>query len=98
MQVALSTFALSSAIAANYTLAPPDPGAVTIVPASETILFADVNNGTNLYQGTVALSCGSLPANVTCIFSPSTFTFTGGDITSNPTMTYVATEEAATRH
>jgi hypothetical protein len=31
----------------------------------------------NEYQGTITLTCGALPANVTCTVSPSTFTFTG---------------------
>jgi hypothetical protein len=34
------------------------------------------------YQGTVTLSCGTLPANVTCTISPSTYTFTGPNNTS----------------
>jgi hypothetical protein len=37
---------------------------VTITPSNE-------------YQGTITLSCGVLPANVTCTVSPATYTFTG---------------------
>jgi len=31
----------------------------------------------NLYQGTVTLTCGQVPANVNCLVSPSTFVFPG---------------------
>jgi hypothetical protein len=41
----------------------------------------------NAYQGTVTLSCGKLPANLTCIVSPATYTFPGSqnaDGSENP--------------
>ena len=71
------------------------PGTLTVLPAgSYNIAFSPPSltipsgqnrqttvtlTSSNLYQGTVTLSCGQLPANVSCIFSPSTYTFTGSN-------------------
>jgi hypothetical protein len=41
--------------------------------AQTTIVVTPIN----LYQGSIALSCGQLPANVTCTFSPATLTLDG---------------------
>jgi len=61
--------------AGSYTIT-SSPASLTI-PAGESRQASITVTPVNLYQGTVTLSCGQLPANVTCIFSPSTFTFTG---------------------
>jgi hypothetical protein len=76
-------------------LAVTSPGSyvITTTPASLTIPRGQVGQAyvtitpSNYYQGTVTLSCGSLPANVSCVISPSTFTFPGSqnaDGSENP--------------
>ena len=61
--------------AGNYTLT-ASPPTLTIQSghSAQTTITLTPNND---YQGTITLSCGSLPANVTCIFSPATYTFNG---------------------
>jgi hypothetical protein len=69
----------------NGTLTIGQPGtyAITANPSSLTIqrglraqstITITPSNG---YEGTITLTCGTLPANVTCTVSPSTYTFTG---------------------
>lgn len=41
----------------------------------------------NFYQGLVQLSCGKLPANVTCTFSPASLTATGNNASVSSTLT-----------
>jgi hypothetical protein len=53
-----------------------NPSSLTIqrgLSAQSTITITPSNE----YQGTITLTCGTLPANVTCTVSPSTYTFTG---------------------
>jgi hypothetical protein len=69
----------------NGTLTVTQPGtyAITTSPSSLTIQRGLSAQSTititpsNEYQGTITLACGTLPANVTCTVSPSTYTFTG---------------------
>jgi hypothetical protein len=69
----------------NGTLTVTQPGtyAITANPSSLTIQRGLRAQSTititpsNDYQGTITLTCGALPANVTCTVSPSTYTFTG---------------------
>jgi uncharacterized protein YceK len=49
------------------------------VPAGQARQTTLTLTSINLFQGMVTMSCGNLPANVSCIFSPATFTFTGAD-------------------
>jgi hypothetical protein len=61
--------------AGTYTIT-ANPSSLTIArgqSAQSTIIITP----SNAYQGTIALTCGTLPANVTCTISPSTYTFTG---------------------
>ena len=63
------------------------PGTFTITATSSTVtLQAGQNIQTtmtltpvNFYQGTVTLSCGQVPANVSCIFTPASYVFPGAD-------------------
>ena len=41
----------------------------------------------NYYQGLVSLSCGKLPANVSCTFSPASLTATGNNASVSTTLT-----------
>ena len=52
------------------------PGALTIQRglSGQSTLTLTPNN---FYQGTVTLNCGQLPSNVTCVISPSTYSFPG---------------------
>jgi hypothetical protein len=73
--------------AGSYTIT-ASPQSLTI-PAGQNRQTTLTITTTNLYQGTVTLSCGQLPANVSCIFSPATYTFTGTNNVSggaNPAM------------
>ena len=47
------------------------------------------------YTGTVTLACGTLPAHVTCSFSPASFTFTASTATQTSTLT-IATKDMTT--
>ncbi|MBT9330641.1 Ig-like domain repeat protein [Paracidobacterium acidisoli] len=73
-----------SATPANLTLTSGQSGAaiITLVP-------------TYGYTGTVALSCGTLPANVTCSFSPASLTADGKNDAVQSTLT-ITTSGAAT--
>jgi hypothetical protein len=71
------TVLLSGSYSITFT-----PSNLTI-PAGQSRQTTVIVTPQNLYQGTVTLSCGQLPANVTCIFSPSTYTFTGANTVTN---------------
>ena len=87
--VSVDTSAMTST---NYTLVPKN-GTLTVGPAGTYVITANPSSLTiqrglrgqstititpsNDYQGTITLTCGALPANVTCTVSPSTYTFTG---------------------
>jgi hypothetical protein len=76
----------------NYYFVPIN-GTLTVGPAGSYVITASPSSLTiqrglsaqsvititpsNEYQGTITLACGTLPANVTCTVSPSTYTFTG---------------------
>jgi hypothetical protein len=49
------------------------PNPLTI-QAGQTGQASVIVTGTNNYQGTITFSCGNLPANVTCTFSPASLT------------------------
>lgn len=69
----------------NGTLTVTPAGSITLAasPSSLTIQSGLSGQSTltitpnNFYQGMVTLSCGSVPANVTCTISPSTYNFPG---------------------
>jgi hypothetical protein len=78
--------------AANYyfvfvdgtlTVTPPGSFFISASPTTLTIQTGLSGQATltlipsNFYQGTVTLSCGQLPANVSCEISPSTYLFPG---------------------
>jgi hypothetical protein len=79
-------------VSANYyfvpingtlTVMPPGSYTITTNPTSLTIQRGQSGQATititplNVYQGTVTLTCGELPANVTCTISPASYTFPG---------------------
>jgi hypothetical protein len=69
----------------NGTLTVTPPGVYTIsanpsslnIPRGQSAQTTLTITPANSYQGTVTLSCGQLPANVTCVVSPATYTFPG---------------------
>jgi hypothetical protein len=67
----------------TITVSPPGTYAISANPGALTITRGQSAQATltitpaNFYQGTVTLSCGQLPANVSCVMSPSTYTFPG---------------------
>jgi hypothetical protein len=77
----------------TLTVSPPGSFAITANPAALTIRRGMSAQTTititpaNYYQGTVSLSCGPLPANISCVVSPATYTFPGSqnpDGSENP--------------
>ncbi|GGH17440.1 MBG domain-containing protein [Silvibacterium dinghuense] len=84
-----------SLVLINGTLTVTQPGSyvITANPSTLTIPQGQIGQATltitpaNYYQGTISLSCGSLPANVSCVFSPATYSFPGSqnpDGSENP--------------
>jgi hypothetical protein len=67
----------------TLTVSPPGSYAITATPGTLSITRGQSAQATltitpaNFYQGTVTLTCGQLPANVSCVVSPSTYTFSG---------------------
>jgi hypothetical protein len=70
-------------IPGTLTITPPGSYTLSASPSSLTMssgLAAQTTitlTPSNLYQGTVTLTCGQVPANMTCTISPSTYTFPG---------------------
>jgi hypothetical protein len=88
----------------TLTVTPPGNYTITANPASLTIPRGMSGQATltltpsNAYQGTVTLSCGQLPANVSCVISPSTYTFAGtqnADGSENPAQGTILINTAA---
>ena len=67
----------------SLTVTPPGSFSITASPSSLSISSGLSGQATltltptNFYQGTVTLSCGKVPTNVTCVISPSTYIFPG---------------------
>lgn len=67
----------------TLTVSPPGTYAITANPSTLSITHGQSAQATltitpaNFYQGAVTLTCGQLPVNVSCVVSPSTYTFTG---------------------
>ncbi len=67
----------------NITASPASLNIPTGLTGQSTLTITP----TNAYQGSVTLSCGPIPANVTCVISPSTYIFPGSqnpDGSENP--------------
>jgi plastocyanin len=78
-------------VAPDYSLT-ANPTAATI-KAGQTATFAISMTSVGGYSGTVKLSCGTLPAEVTCNFSPATLTGSGS--VANTTLTVTTTAPVA---
>ena len=78
-----SPFYFFKFINGTLTVTPPGSFLITANPSSLTIPNGMSGQATltitptNAYQGTVTLTCGTLPANVSCAVSPATYTFPG---------------------
>ncbi len=88
----------------TLTVTPPGNFAITANPASLTIPRGQSGQSTititpsNNYQGSVTMSCGQMPPNVSCVVSPSTFTFPGSqnpDGSENPAQGTITINTAA---
>jgi hypothetical protein len=70
-------------IQGTLTVTPPGSFTITanpstlIIPAGMSAQTTITITPVNVYQGTVSLSCGQLPANVTCTISPAPYKFPG---------------------
>ena len=89
----------------TLTVTPPGGFVITANPSSLTIPTGMSGQATltitpnNAYQGTVTLSCGQLPANVSCVVSPATYTFPGSqnaDGSENPAQGTITISTAGT--
>jgi len=89
-----SNFSGSSSTAAALTVAAPTPS-FTLSATPTNLTLTSGQNGlavitlvpTYGYAGTIMLSCGTLPANVTCSFSPATLTADGKNDAVQSTLT-----------
>ena len=100
--------------AQNYTISPVN-GTLTVTSAPTYIVTANpstltiragqtgqasiIVTPTNNYQGTITFTCGNLPANVTCTFSPASLTLTptsSGSVTAQQTTLTVNTNASST--
>jgi hypothetical protein len=67
----------------TLSVAPPGTFAIAANPGTLTIARGQSGQATltitpsNYYQGTVTLTCGPLPASVSCVVSPPTYSFPG---------------------
>jgi hypothetical protein len=67
----------------NITASPSSLNISSGLSAQSTLTLTPIN----VYQGTVTLSCGQVPTNVSCVVSPSTYVFPGSqnaDGSENP--------------
>ena len=78
-------------VAPDFTLT-TDPSSAT-VKAGQSATFAINMTSAGGYSGTMKLSCGSLPAETTCTFSPATLT--GSGTSANSTLTITTTAPTA---
>jgi len=87
------TFSFVSGTLTITSGGPAPDYSLTATPQSITVEQGQIAQATitlspvNYYQGLVKLSCGSLPANVTCTFSPATLTADGTNTPVTGTLT-----------
>ncbi len=55
----------------DFSLSAPVPAAVTVAPGASSVPISLMISAAGAFTGTVALSCGSLPAGITCQFQPA---------------------------
>lgn len=95
-----SYYITSTSSAANITSAVPSlsPTAISYqsssVAAGQTALYS-FNLQQNVYTGTISFSCSGLPANSSCVFSPTSITASGCQ-TSNTVAMSISTTPAST--
>ena len=87
-QASTSSAQSVTVVAPDYSLT-ANPNTATI-KAGQTASFAISMTSVGGYSGTVKLSCGSLPAEATCTFSPATLTGSGSVASSTLTVTTTA--------
>lgn len=95
-------YATSTSTASSLTVAAPTPSfTLTATPTNLTLTSGQTGAAiitlvpTYGYSGTITLSCGTLPTNVTCSFSPATLTATGTNTAVQSTLT-ITTSAATT--
>jgi hypothetical protein len=88
----------------TLTVLPPGNFGISASPGSLTIPRGQSGQSTititpgNNYQGSVTMTCGQMPANVSCVVSPSTYTFPGSqnpDGSENPAQGTITINTAA---
>ncbi len=86
------TFNLVAGTLTITTGGPAPDFSLAVSPQSLSVVQGQIVQATitlsplNFYQGLVKLSCGSLPANVTCTFSPATLAPNGAPVTGTLTV------------
>jgi len=92
-----STFAAATSAASTLTISVPANITFAATPAALTVARGStataVITGTPVggYTGTVTFSCGPLPTGATCVFAPTSLTFTGNNTAASTTLTFGTT-------
>ncbi|MDP9038675.1 MAG: Ig-like domain repeat protein [Acidobacteriota bacterium] len=92
-----TTFSAVTSAASTVTITVPPAITFTASPASLTVTrgmsVTTVITGTPVggYTGTVTFSCGTLPAGASCVFAPSTLSFSGNNVAASTTLTFGTT-------
>lgn len=84
-QAGNSSYQPAPPVVANITVQPANAGSFSLSANPSSLVLGQGQTGIstftvtpqNNYSGTVSLSCSGLPANTTCIFTPSTVTLAG---------------------
>lgn len=63
----------------DFSLGAPIPSAITLAPGTSSAPISLTVSAAGAFSGTVALSCGSLPAGITCQFQPASVNPTLGN-------------------
>jgi hypothetical protein len=95
-----AVFATATSTAIQQLIVAPPDYSVTASPSSLTITHGQTGSVVftvtplNTYAGTVAFACGTLPASMSCTFSPTSVTFTKSTQTAQPVTLMVNTSAA----
>ena len=99
-----STFGPATSPASTLTVSVP--AAITFAATPTTLTVAKGSTGTAVitgtpvggYSGTVTFSCGTLPTGATCVFAPTSLTFTGTNTAASTTLTFGTTTTTGALH
>jgi hypothetical protein len=99
-----STFSAATSAASTLTVSVPAAIAFAATPTALTVARGStgtaVITGTPVggYTGTVTFSCGTLPTGATCVFAPTSLTFSGNNTAASTTLTFGTTTTTGALH